>query len=554
MDDPLFGGIKEVLEIGGGDNPKYRPNMDIRRLPSVDIVADLNVEWPVPSASVSGVFSHYCIEHISWRKVGHFVSELYRILRPGGRAVIVTANLKAQAERLSRKSDFADEDISMIFGDQNYEGDEWRENSHACGFSPESIQRIFQEAGFSDVITIVHPECPTDLIVEAMKHAPQITDSIPQEAYDQRYFHGGTGGYGGYAHDGYRDFPSNWNIYKAVMKLEPKGILEIGCAKGYLLKRFQDAKIPVLGLEVSHHCYMTRAMDGIIEWDITNTPWPVKDKAMDLALSVSLLEHIPEPKVDAVIGEIKRTCARSFHVVNFGDKDDGFDKTHVLFRSPEWWRVRFGSGDHAIHSEKDYNKVIPANIPVGTGEVKLNLGCHTTMFHYGWLNIDIQDLSDYAKKNYYRFIKSDIGKGFGEGPSDTVELICASHIIEHLDPADGLRVLKECRRILRPNGLIRVSCPDARLIMKLYEDNRLKEIEEAVDWGSAATNLEKMNALLYGGHKMIYDEELLARVLREAGFVRIQRRAFRESSSEKMLRETLDMQPSLSIYMEAIKD
>jgi predicted SAM-dependent methyltransferase len=554
MNGNPFGDLKDVLEVGGGDAPQLHPNMDIRKIPGVDIVADLNKQWPVPNTTVSGVYSRYCIEHVSWRKVKHFVSEMFRVLVPGGRAFIVTANLKAQVERLAGKDDFADEDLSMIFGDQNYEGDEWRANSHACGFSPASAQRIFREAGFSDVITLVHPKCPTDLVIEAMKPAPRMMVSIPPEAYDRRYFHGGTGGYGGYTKEGYRDFRSNWNIYREVMKLEPKSILEIGCAKGYLLKRFQDAKIPVLGLEVSHHCYMTRAMNGIVEWDITNTPWPVKDKAMDLVLSASTLEHIPESRIDAVIGEIKRTCTRSFHVINFGDKDDGFDKTHVLFRPLEWWKARFGDGNHNIFSEQDYSKIVPANVPVGTGEIKLNLGSFITMFDYGWDNIDTLDLNEYAEKNGYKFIQANLESGFPSNTPNTVELTYASHVIEHLDAAAGLKLLKECHRILALGGLIRLSCPDAKLIMKLYAENRLSELDGAVDWGQATTSVERMNALLYGNHKAIYDEEVLAKVLKEAGFVRIQKRAFRESSSEKMLRETLDMQPSLSLYMEASKD
>jgi predicted SAM-dependent methyltransferase len=94
MSDNWFGNVKEILEIGGGDKPIYHPNLDIRKLPGVDIVADLNKEWPVPNAAVDGVYSSYVIEHVSWRKIKHFVSELHRVLRPGGRAVLITANLR----------------------------------------------------------------------------------------------------------------------------------------------------------------------------------------------------------------------------------------------------------------------------------------------------------------------------------------------------------------------------------------------------------------------------------------------------------------------------
>jgi predicted SAM-dependent methyltransferase len=556
MSQPIFDSRK-VLEIGGGEKPLFHPNMDIRKVPGVDIVVDLNKEWPIPAESYGGIYSSYVIEHISWRKIPHFVSEAYRVLEFGGRAVFITANLKAQAERLASKDDFADQDLSMIFGDQDYEGDDWRANSHTCGFSPESAQRIFQAAGFLDVLTYVHPGCPTDMVIEAMKMIPRKSDgSVPIGAYDKKYFHGGNGSYGGYAEEGYRDFVTNWNVYNAVMEKKPGSVLELGCSRGYLLKRFQDLKIPVIGLDASRHCYMTRAIDGIVEWDITQIPWPIKDRSMDVCLSVSTLEHITESKIDVVISEIKRTCARSFHVVNFGDKDDGFDRTHVLFRSREWWKERFGDGDHKIHSEQEYTRAIDArDVPTGDGEVKLNLGCYVMMFHYGWTNVDILDLSEFAKDNIYRFIRSDLTAGFPGAPSDTVELIYMSHLIEHLGAKEGLFLLGECRRVLKPGGLIRVSCPDAKKITQMYAENRLSEFEEINDGcGKFVPNVQKLHNLLYENHKVVYDEELLAKVLKEAGFVRIQKKAFRESSSEKMLRETLDMHPFISLYMEASRD
>lgn len=547
--------LNEVIEIGGGDQPVFHPNLDIRKLPGVDIVADLNKEWPIPKETVNGVYSSYVIEHVSWRKVKHFIGELFRILRPGGRALLVTANLKAQAAKIASKDDLGDEDLSMIFGGQNYEGEEWRANSHACGLSPASAQRLFQEVGFQDVITCVHPNCMTDMIIEVRKPHLTRTGEIPVEVYSKDYFNGGNGEYGGYKKEAYYDFPHNWNIIKTVINLKPRSVLELGCGRGYILKRIQDAKIPVMGLEVSRHCYLTRVLDGIVEWDITKTPWPVKDNSMDLCLSVSTLEHIHESVIDVVIKEIKRVCNRSFHVINFGNNDDGSDKTRILFKDKDWWIKRFGSGEHRIHSEQDFNKIALNNIPIGDGSVKVNLGSFATMFHYGWTNIDILDLRNYAQQNHYRFIQSDLTMGFPGVPADSAELICAAHLIEHLERPSGLNLLKECHRVLIPGGLIRLSCPDAQLIHRLYIEGRLIEFSEVNDGcRGMATNLDRLQAILHAGHKTVYDEESLTVLLKEAGFKKIQKRAFRESSSEKMLRESFDMLPCLSLYMEAIKD
>lgn len=552
----LFGETREVLEVGGGDNPIIRPNMDSRRLPTVDIVADLGAKWPAPDASVGGVYGQYIIEHISWRKVRHFVGEIYRVLRSGGKAVMVTANLKAQAEKLAAKDDYVDEDMSMIFGDQNYEGEEWRANSHACGFSPASAQKLFQEAGFSDVVVYEHPVCQTDMVIEAIKSIPSGSGgSIHVSAYNKDYFNGGVGGYGGYYGEGYRDFPSNWNIFKSVMDLKPKSVLEIGCARGYLVKRFEDAKVRSMGLDGSRHCYLTRVTDGILEWDITQIPWPVKDLAFDLCLSVSTLEHISESRIDAVIGEIRRTCLRSFHVVNFGDRDDGKDKTHILFRDQSWWKSRFGPGYHDIHSEQEYNKIVPGNIPAGQNEMKLNLASHITMFHYGWTNVDKDNLDEFATNNGYRFYRANLEAGLPWCFSRSVELIYASHILEHFTYKDGVAFLAECRRVLEPGGIIRIACPDAKKLFRACVEGRMGEYDEVNDGcASNETQVGKLSAVLNANHAVSYDEESLTRVILDAGFAKARRCNFRESSSEKMLRETLDMHPSLSLYMEASKD
>ena len=72
---------KNVIELGGGDNPYFRPNVDVRSGDTVDVVADFNQSLPLTNSTYDGVFSCYCIEHLSWRKVKLFVSEVFRILR-----------------------------------------------------------------------------------------------------------------------------------------------------------------------------------------------------------------------------------------------------------------------------------------------------------------------------------------------------------------------------------------------------------------------------------------------------------------------------------------
>ena len=156
----------KTLEIGGGDKPYYRPNMDVRPLPTVDIVHDLNkFPWPVLDNDYEFVFSRYTIEHVSWRSLPQFINEMYRITKPGGRVMVISPNLRAQAEILSRKRDWnLKNDVCMIFGDQNY-----GENAHSSSCSPELYHQLYAEAGFKNVVTYPVPYWHGDMVLEALK-------------------------------------------------------------------------------------------------------------------------------------------------------------------------------------------------------------------------------------------------------------------------------------------------------------------------------------------------------------------------------------------------
>jgi SAM-dependent methyltransferase len=161
---------ERVLEIGGGERPLYRPNMDVRSGPTVDIVFDLNEPWPSQTVGIYDmIYSAYLIEHLSWRRVTHFLNRVLRHLSPGGRAVIVTANLLEQCKAIAELGDVPPNWVEGLFGSQDYEGDAWVFNAHHCGFSPASAIRAFREAGFADVFVYPHPNCRTDMVIEARK-------------------------------------------------------------------------------------------------------------------------------------------------------------------------------------------------------------------------------------------------------------------------------------------------------------------------------------------------------------------------------------------------
>lgn len=158
-----------LLEIGGGSTPLIRPNLDIRWLPEVDIVADISYPLPLNKDSFDGILCKYVLEHISWRKVRGFIAEVHRILAPGGVAVFFVPNLLEQARKLIEAKEWNDDLICMVFGDLDYP-----ENSHKAGFSPDYAGKLFREAGFYMVEVLPHPDCLTDMIIHGTKSKARV--------------------------------------------------------------------------------------------------------------------------------------------------------------------------------------------------------------------------------------------------------------------------------------------------------------------------------------------------------------------------------------------
>ena len=108
--------------------------------------------------------------------------------------------------------------------------------------------------------------------------------------------------------------------------------------------------------------------------------------------------------------------------------------------------------------------------------------------------------------------------------NNTFSFIFCEHFIEHLSVDDGPKFLKECYRILRVGGILRITTPDLNKLIRLYFDvNEFAKREEVmkVIYGKEA-NLPPCemfnNYMRRWGHKFIYDTEFLTSILKKAGF------------------------------------
>ncbi len=90
---------------------------------------------------------------------------------------------------------------------------------------------------------------------------------------------------------------------------------------------------------------------------------------------------------------------------------------------------------------------------------RLNIGCGDH-FHADWCNLDVRAADS-------EVMEFDIRHGLPFA-DESFDVVYHSHVLEHLTAADGERLMQECRRVLRPGGVLRVVVPDLETIAALY--------------------------------------------------------------------------------------
>ena len=159
----------------------------------------------------------------------------------------------------------------------------------------------------------------------------------------------------------------------------------------------------------------------------------------------------------------------------------------------------------------------------------LHLGCGTNVLP-GWLN------TDYSQTGT-GILCLDVTEPF-PFPTASFDLILAEHIIEHIERRDARKMLAECFRVLRPNGVLRIGTPDLPKYLRLYGPdlspieeqcvrqtfdhwifrgfyNARKYAPEAGDYNPAYV---VNDIFLNYQHRFIYDYPLLEQMCRAAGF------------------------------------
>jgi predicted SAM-dependent methyltransferase len=192
----------------------------------------------------------------------------------------------------------------------------------------------------------------------------------------------------------------------------------------------------------------------------------------------------------------------------------------------------------------------------------VNIGCGTSVVD-GWYNIDNSPTIWLSRipllrslfrvpawpKNVHRH---DVLKGLPFG-DEAVNCIYSSHTFEHFTYAQSLFLTKECLRVLKPNGALRIVVPDLKQIVQDYlSDPDSMASHRFIERLSLSHTWQD---LLHRGahHQQMFDGRSLLGMLGEAGFENAQLSSFSESRITNLAGLELAQRRHESIYVEAYK-
>jgi len=196
-----------------------------------------------------------------------------------------------------------------------------------------------------------------------------------------------------------------------------------------------------------------------------------------------------------------------------------------------------------------------AKLPEGD---KLNLGCGP-VHAAGWINIDGSNRAylashlnqidcllvkfglipptEFCKSTKYHNLFKRLPY-----PDNSVACIYAGELWEHFEYEDASNLTKECYRILRPKGVLRVRVPDSPAFweryLHLYREEMSKPrnerkakplIEHTQMFFNDICTRKKYLGSMGHTHKWNFDEVQLVEMFEMSGFIHVERMQFRES-------------------------
>jgi len=130
-----------------------------------------------------------------------------------------------------------------------------------------------------------------------------------------------------------------------IAQYDPDKILDVGCAKGFLVKALVMLGMDAYGIDISDYAIGNcepEVKERVRQcWLKQDTKIPYDDDEFDLVISESVMEHISEDDISWVMRELARVSSRwvvlELPVGLTWENQPKGDPSHKTYRPPCWW-------------------------------------------------------------------------------------------------------------------------------------------------------------------------------------------------------------------------
>ncbi|MFR9058243.1 glycosyltransferase [Eubacterium callanderi] len=144
--------------------------------------------------------------------------------------------------------------------------------------------------------------------------------------------------------------PEHWEKFfghvadRIIATLNPQTVLDVGCARGYLVAALRDRNVEAYGVDVSEFA-ISAVRDDIKPYCKVYSGLEDLDKVFlpeyDLVTNIEVAEHLPEEVASQFIGNL---CSVADTVLFSSTPDDYAEVTHVNVQKAEYWAEKFAEG------------------------------------------------------------------------------------------------------------------------------------------------------------------------------------------------------------------
>lgn len=121
------------------------------------------------------------------------------------------------------------------------------------------------------------------------------------------------------------------------------------------------------------------------------------------------------------------------------------------------------------------------------------------------------------QKNY---VEHDLFNDHLPFPQDLFDGVLLAHCLEHFRLQKGVKLLADCRRVLKPGGVLLVSVPDASYFRKVHPEDRNENWPRLFDTTDPKNPIPTFMAaaLFFEQHEVVFTEDGLWCCLVQSGF------------------------------------